>query len=291
METKTKINHRKYEKSIGLDIPYSESSATQIKNIIESGFLDKYAFVDREKKPNDDIKQVHTSHEIDVQNKNGKIEIKLVFRHRGSSIRYNNESIISDCYNALGLPMPVQEPPATKAKVRKDKSKALENLQFNKPFNIPDDQESSVGTPEEEINEAVPVKYRNIKIPTGTAECYLDTPELEIAEPEPEPEHDPDDENEHENTYAEYQLYKLSQIQKAKPIQKPKPKTKPRDEETEETNDEKPWYSKINGDSILAFCVGVALHKILAGAANGSSSLDFSNQSYVLPNNSGLPKI
>ena len=124
--------NRKYEKKFITDIDYPEENAlSELKQELE-GKIFSIAEVNKKLRPNDDINGVHTSHEVKLSDQGGKLCISLVFRHRGSSIRFNEDlldkvvrqSLDIDENNRTGLGLPKK--PTKKAVAEQKMKEKLE---------------------------------------------------------------------------------------------------------------------------------------------------------------------
>ena len=102
-EKKKPIKNKVYDKIILTSHKYDEATAKSLNPMLDTNYL-SFAFIDRKHRPNDDLKTVETSHDINCIDVNGKLGIHFIFRHRNSSVRFNNQLIIDKVNEQLGAP-------------------------------------------------------------------------------------------------------------------------------------------------------------------------------------------
>lgn len=250
---KTYLKYKVYQKWIELDHAYDEEKANILKNALESEWM-TYVFIDPKFRPNDKLEEVTTSHEINVANVSGKMNVDFTVRTRNSCPRYNKDLIKQKAVELFGAPMPpVIQPAKPTAEI------------INEPIVIDDPALALSDDDVSEISDvpSIPKLVRQVAQSNISVPPELDEPSID------EPEDD-----EKDLLYHEYNLYKMQE----KEDLSESPKSKTEKPKTEKETEKPTFKMPINKDHATGFFVGALIMKFLLGVEAGPPNVSIPNK-------------
>lgn len=258
-EKKSKKKYPKnkvYDKFIVLDHNYGEHKAQTLKNALEAEWQ-KYVYIDKKYRPNDKLEEVTTSHEINVVNVNGKINVNFITRTRDSCPRYNNKLIKAKAIELFGPAMPPT------SLVAKDTAPAT--AQPDEPDQPESDIEDLSDDNVSEISSvpSIPKLTRQVACselrPQFNSPIHMDEPQFEADAAADASADIGNDANDHEALYHEYQLMKQRERESAREEEKTeKHADEDKSAKHEKKEKKKGLLSKlnINNDHATGFAIG-----------------------------------
>ena len=181
---KKSVKIKIYDKVIETNHTYDDAIINQVLAALESQWQ-TLVFVDTKYRPNDQLTEVHTSHEFHALDVGGKLGIQFIFRNRNSSIRFHNDKIIECVNGVLGQP--------TEAAVIPQKEKKTRTKKTIEPVKVIWDDNDVTELSDDDVPDDIP---------------ELDLPELDDDTPGGLDESEIDETN--ERTYYDYKYWKES---------------------------------------------------------------------------------